>query len=73
MKTMQLLCGSLAGLLLLSACNDNNGSTPSNAAQSNEMTEVVSRVIAASPENASPVDIDSMTVPAPEDAEPTML
>ena len=73
MKTMRLLCGSLAGLLLLSACNDNNGSTPSNATQSNEMTGVVSRVVVTSPEDASPVDIESMTVSAPEDTEPTML
>jgi hypothetical protein len=73
MKTMPRVCISLAGLLLLSACNDNGGSTPSNAAQPNDMTEIVNRAVATSPEDAAPVNVENMAIPAPENAEPRML
>lgn len=73
MKTMPHLCISLAGVLLLSACNDIGGSTPSNAAQPNDMTEIVNRAVTTSPEDAVPVDVENMAVPATENAEPRML
>ena len=73
MKTIPRLCISLAGLLLLSACNDNGASAPSNAAQPNDMTEVVNRAVAISPEDAVPVNVENMAVPAPENTEPRTL
>ncbi len=70
MKTMPRLYICLAGLLLLSACNDKSGS---NAVQSNDMTEVVKSAVNTSPEDAEPIDIESKIVPAPEDTEPQVL
>lgn len=73
MKSMPRLYISLAGLLLLSACNDNSGSMPSNAVQPNDMTETVNRAVTTSPEDTSPIDIENMSIPASENAEPRML
>ena len=73
MKSMPCLCISLAGLLLLSACNDNSGSMPSNAVQSNDMTEIVNRAVTTTPDDTSPIDLENMTVPVSENAEPRML
>lgn len=70
MKTMPRLYICLAGLLLLSACNDKSGS---NAVQSNDMTEVVKSAVVTSPEDAEPINIENMTTPTPENTEPRML
>ena len=72
MKTMSRLCICFVGLLLLSACNDNSSSTP-NAVQSNDMTETVNKAVVVSPDDTSPIDIENMTVPALDNAEPKML
>lgn len=70
MKNMGMLCISFSGLIMLSACNDGNDTASSSMVPRAEITDVVNRAVITAPENSSPVDVDGMSVLAPDNTEP---
>ncbi len=69
MKHMRMLCMSFFGLMMLSACNDGSDTASSSMAPRAEITDVVNRTVITAPENTSPVDVDGMSVLAPDNTE----
>ena len=73
MKNIRFLSVILAGLMILSACNDDNDSISLKMEPNTEITDVVNRELITTPENSLPMDVEGISVIATDNNDPAAL